>query len=102
MVDTKHNNCSTCKLKQTSYNYPIEKHSLYCNDCKKCGMTDVRREKCIHCNLSTPHRKSNAHCAFYSISLSPKDPKSTKSRTSKELKVVNIQTSSIINHSMLI
>ena len=50
MVDVSHKKCITCNNKRANLNYTNEKQALYCNDCKKCGMNDIRSKICIICN----------------------------------------------------
>ena len=51
MVDVSSKKCITCNLKQPCFNYPNEKQPLYCNNCKQCGMDNIRDKKYIACNL---------------------------------------------------
>ena len=53
MVYCKGNDCKG-KKKQAYYNYTGLK-ALYCNDCKKPDMVDIKSPKCITCNLKRPH-----------------------------------------------
>ena len=50
-------------------------------------MVNIRNKRCINCNLSRAYKTYN-HCAFCFINLFPNDPKASKARSSKELKVV--------------
>ena len=34
--------CISCELKHPAFKYLNEKQPLYCNDCKQCGMIDVK------------------------------------------------------------
>ena len=44
--------CIKCNIKQPCFNYPNETQRLYCTDCKKCGMVDIKDKKCINGNLT--------------------------------------------------
>ena len=54
MIDAKNKKCTTCNLKQPTYNYPNETHRLYCSDCKLDETVDVKRKMCITCNKKKP------------------------------------------------
>jgi len=60
--------CITCNLKRPSFNLPDQKNGLYCSDCKKDGMIDVKSPKCITCNLkipffNLPDQKNGLYCS---------------------------------------
>jgi len=47
--------CISCNKKQPNYNYLTEAKALYCNDCKKEGMINIKSQKCIICNNKQRH-----------------------------------------------
>ena len=47
------------------FNNPNEQKALYCNDCKKCGMVDIKHKKCVICNLMPIFNYTNEKQAFY-------------------------------------
>ena len=65
------------------------KKTLYCNNCKRCGMVYIISKKCISCILSLANKIYNTHCAFCFVNLFPNDTKSLEAKTSKELKNSN-------------
>jgi len=46
--------CITCKDKVPVYNYAGEKKGIYCNDCKKDNMINIKDPKCVTCKLKIP------------------------------------------------
>ena len=46
--------CITCNLKIPVFNLPDQKKALYCGDCKKDCMINVKDPKCIICNIKQP------------------------------------------------
>ena len=59
--------CVTCDLKQPTYNHPNEENALYCNDCKNCGMIDIKHKKCIICDLRANFNYKDEEKALYCI-----------------------------------
>ena len=53
MVGISSKMCITCVKTNPCFNYPNETQILYCTDCKKCGMVDVRNKKMYHMQLKT-------------------------------------------------
>ena len=54
MVDAKHKMRITCNITQPHFNYPDEKHPLYCKLCKSDHLIDVINKKCVTCKLKQP------------------------------------------------
>ena len=61
-----------------SFNHPNEAIILYCNDCKKCGMIDIKHKKRMTCNLTKGNKR------YSNRDLFPNHPKAIKARSSKQ------------------
>ena len=67
MIDVVNKKCIVCNKIYPSYNYPGEKKTTHCGNCKLENMIDVINKKCIVCNIKHPNfnyqdKKTPTHC----------------------------------------
>ena len=86
MINVKDKRCIECNKKRPNFNSPTESKGLYCFDCKKPDMNNVKSKRCITESCEQFSQKDNYCMRCYYFSNPTKKPKRLKV---KEDEVVN-------------